>query len=91
MHQDIVFSYPDHVQHLGYTDRCKVQGMYVPKRVITVQGHPEFTGAIVEELLKRRHDQGIFDDTMYNDGMSRVQIPHDGVRIGAAFLRFCVE
>ena len=91
MHHDIVFNYPEHVEHLGYTDRCEVQGMYVKKRVITVQGHPEFTGDIVSELLERRHDQGIFNDEMYNDGMSRVRNSHDGVQIAAAFLRFCLE
>lgn len=91
MHQDIVFEYPAHVEHLGYTDRCAVQGMYVKKRVITVQGHPEFNGNIVAELLERRHSQGIFNDEMYDEGMSRVRKHHDGVRIGAAFVRFCME
>lgn len=91
MHRDIVFEYPPHVEHLGHTDRCAVQGMYVTHRIITVQGHPEFTGDIVSELLERRHDQGIFNDEMYEDGMSRVRKAHDGVQIGAAFIRFCME
>lgn len=91
MHRDIVFEYPSHVEHLGHTDRCAVQGMYVKKRVITVQGHPEFNGDIVSELLQRRHDQGIFNDEMYDEGMSRVRKTHDGVQIGAAFVRFCME
>jgi GMP synthase-like glutamine amidotransferase len=91
MHHDIVFDYPEGVEHLGHTDRCSVQGMYIKNRLITVQGHPEFNGDVVSELLRRRHDQGIFDDEMYNEGMSRVQKPHDGVAVAVGFLRFLLE
>ncbi len=91
MHKDIVYAYPEGVEHLGQTDRCEVQGMYIKKRIITTQGHPEFNGDVVSELLRRRHDQGIFDDTMYDEGMSRVRKHHDGTAVGAAFLRFCLE
>jgi GMP synthase-like glutamine amidotransferase len=91
MHRDIVYAYPDDVEHLGHTDRCEVQGMYQKNRLMTVQGHPEFNGDVVSELLQRRHDQGIFDDAMYDEGMSRVRKHHDGTIVGAAFLRFLLE
>lgn len=91
MHRDIVYTYPDSVEQLGYSDRCEVQGMYIKNRLITVQGHPEFTEQIVTELLESRHASGVFDDTMYEDGMVRVVKPHDGVAVGAAFLRFLLE
>ncbi|KAK3115581.1 hypothetical protein LTR53_004941 [Teratosphaeriaceae sp. CCFEE 6253] len=91
MHRDIVYTYPPSVESLGHSPRCDVQGMYIKRRLITVQGHPEFTGDIVEELLENRHERGIFDDAMYEDGMSRVRKRHDGVAVGAAFLRFLGE
>lgn len=91
MHRDIVYTYPDSVEKLGHSDRCEVQGMYTKGRLITVQGHPEFNGDIVSELLENRHEKGIFDDTMYKDGMSRVRKHHDGVAVGAAFIRFMLE
>ena len=91
MHRDIVYSYPESVEALGHSDRCEVQGMYSKGRLITVQGHPEFNGDIVSELVVRRHDQGVFDDAMYNDAMSRVRKHHDGVAVGAAFIRFMLE
>lgn len=91
MHRDIVYAYPDSVEHLGHTYRCDVQGMYEKNRLITVQGHPEFNGEVVSELLQRRHDQGIFNDEMYNDGMSRVQKHHDGVAVAVGFLKFLLE
>lgn len=91
MHRDIVYVYPDHVEHLGHTARCEVQGMYVKHHLITVQGHPEFTGDVVSELLEARHDSGVFDDTLFKDGMSRVRQNHDGVAVAAAFIRFLLE
>lgn len=91
MHQDIVYAYPSSVEALGSSPRCDVQGMYARGRLITVQGHPEFNGDIETELIERRHEQGIFDDGMYQDGMGRVRNHHDGVAVGAAFIRFALQ
>lgn len=91
MHRDAVYEYPEGVEHLAYTQGCQVQGMYIPKRVITVQGHPEFNEEIMKELLKVRHETGIFNDEQYNDAMSRVDKYHDGVVVSQAFLRFLLE
>jgi hypothetical protein len=62
--------------------------MYSPGRYITVQGHPEFTGEIMDEILNNRHKAGIFSDEVYEDGMKRAPIEHDGVIIARAFLNF---
>jgi GMP synthase-like glutamine amidotransferase len=55
------------VEHLAYNEKCAVQGMYKGK-IITVQGHPEFTEEIVRELLEARRDLGVLNDEMYNGG-----------------------
>lgn len=91
MHRDVVYTYPPSVEPLGHSPRCDVQGMYEKKRLITVQGHPEFNGDIVSELLDSRHEKGIFDDGTYKDGMERVRKHHDGVAVAAAFIRFMME
>lgn len=91
MHRDIVFTYPEGVESLGTSPACEVQGMYIRKRLISVQGHPEFTEEIVRELLGSRHDRGIFDDGQFRDAMDRVGNSHDGVRIASGFLRFLLE
>lgn len=91
MHRDVVYTYPPSVEPLGHSPRCDVQGMYEKKRLITVQGHPEFNGDIVSELLDSRHEKGIFDDGTYKDGMERVRKHHDGVAVSAAFIRFMME
>jgi GMP synthase-like glutamine amidotransferase len=91
MHRDAVFEYPSGVEELAYTAGCEVQGMYIAKRLITVQGHPEFNEEIVRELLTARHKLGIFDDETFSDAMSRVDKYQDGVVVAQAFLKFLLE
>jgi GMP synthase-like glutamine amidotransferase len=91
MHRDAVFEYPPGVENLAYTQGCKVQGMYVAKRLFTVQGHPEFNEEIVRELLITRHELGIFDDETLSEALSRVDKYQDGVVVAQAFLRFLLE
>lgn len=88
MHKDLVYYYPEGVEEIGSSGSCEVQGMYIPSRVITVQGHPEFTEDIVVELLENRHKQNIFGDDIYEEAMARVKKPHDGVLVAQAFLTF---
>ncbi|KAJ5178025.1 Glutamine amidotransferase type 1 [Penicillium coprophilum] len=91
MHQDIVFDYPPNVIALGSSPRCAVQGMYVPRRFITVQGHPEFTGDIVTEIIQNRAEKGIFKEDQARDALSRANSKNDGVGIGVTFLKFLLE
>ncbi|KAF2671767.1 class I glutamine amidotransferase-like protein [Microthyrium microscopicum] len=91
MHRDIVSSFPPGVEHLATTDKCANQGMYQKNRLVTVQGHPEFTRDIVEEILKSRNKMGIFPEGLFEDGIRRLQDHDDGVIIAQAFLRFLLE
>ncbi|KAJ8067735.1 hypothetical protein OCU04_003340 [Sclerotinia nivalis] len=91
MHKDMVYEYPEEVEQLAYTDKCATQGMYIKGRLMTVQGHPEFTKEIVREVLEARHASGIFDDETFEDAMSRVNKDHDGVKVAQAFLKFIME
>jgi len=91
MHRDAVYEFPEGVEKLAYTEKCDVQAMYLSKKFITVQGHPEFTEDIVRDLLVARHDTGIFDDETFADAMGRVDKYHDGVFVCQAFLRFLLD
>lgn len=88
MHRDIVFSNPEGAQNLGENDVCDTQGFLLPGKAITVQGHPEFTGEIISEILELRHDTKVFNDEVYSSGVDRANNDHDGVKIAQAFLRF---
>ncbi|KAL5338618.1 class I glutamine amidotransferase-like protein [Aspergillus crustosus] len=91
MHRDIVYAYPPDVIPLGSSPRCEVQGMYRKDKFITVQGHPEFQGEILTAIVTIRAEAGVFEKEQAEDALRRAEGPHDGVRIGAAFLRFCLE
>ncbi|KAF3062227.1 putative glutamine amidotransferase-like protein C13C5.04 [Daldinia childiae] len=88
MHRDQVFSLPPGAIQLARTDVCDVQAMYIPKRFITVQGHPEFTDDMVREILEMRRYGGILGPDIFEDGMRRVSNKHDGIAVARAFLRF---
>lgn len=88
MHRDYVTSTPEGAEPLAENDVCATQGFLVPGRAITVQGHPEFTGDIVSEILGLRVETKIIGEDMYRSGMDRVRDEHDGVRIARAFLKF---
>lgn len=91
MHRDIAFAYPEGFEPLGSSSVCSVQGMYSPKHVITVQGHPEFTAEIMKEIIETRHKTGIFDEEAYKKYAKKAALPHDGVLISAAFVRFLLQ
>lgn len=91
MHRDIVFSCPEDLELLGSSPVCKYQGMYSPRHIVTVQGHPEFTADIMKEIVEVRHSTGIFDEEAYNKYMKKVTVPHDGVAVSQAFIRFLLE
>lgn len=73
---------------LAENDVCPIHGMLIPGRVITIQGHPEFTDGITRELLETRHDAGIFPEEVYQTGIDRAADDHDGVVVAQAFLKF---
>ena len=68
-----------------------MQAAYIPKRVLTVQGHPEFTEEIMRELLDRAYASGLFDKDIFEDSIKRVDKYQDGVVVAQAFLRFLLE
>ena len=88
MHRDIVETFPADAIPLGSNQNCAVQAMYCPGKYITVQGHPEFTQDIITEILERRHGAGIFPDDVYDSGIKRASLEHDGVTVGKAFINF---
>lgn len=91
MHRDAVLTFPPGVVQLARTDVCANQGMYIPGRMMSVQGHPEFTEEMVREILDMRKYGGILGDDIYQDGISRVAGKQDGVKVAQVFLRFLQE
>lgn len=91
MHRDAVLAIPAGAISLGATDTCPVQAFLLPGRAVAVQGHPEFTSAIVREILDARYKLGLFTDDFYSSGVTRAEHKHDGEDIARAFIRFLRE
>jgi GMP synthase-like glutamine amidotransferase len=91
MNRDIVQQSPAGVEQIAYRAVNPNHGMYSPKKVLTVQGHPEFNSDITGELLKMRLDQGIIPQDKYDDAMLRLDNPTDGIAVAKAILKFYTE
>lgn len=91
MHRDIVVDYPLGVKPLGSSPMCENQGMYIQRRLITVQAHPEFRHDIMKEIVGVRKEQKLLDESLATDGLRRVMDRHDGYIVAKAFLRFLIE
>lgn len=65
--------------------------MYKHDQLFTLQGHPEFDEPIMREIVDTRHATGIFDDEAYDLHSKKVSLPHDGVIVGQAFVRFLLN
>ncbi|KAK7750515.1 hypothetical protein SLS62_007594 [Diatrype stigma] len=91
MHRDAVLAIPAGVENLAQTSLCSTQAFYKPGRLITVQGHPEFTDDMVSDILKIRRDGDIISQELFASGERRVKDKHDGVEIAKVFMRFLRE
>jgi hypothetical protein len=91
MHRDQAFGVPPGATLLASSTKCPNHGFLLPGHVITVQGHPEFSSDIIQEILEARHATGLFTDDVYQSGMARRSDPHDGVLMARAFLKFLQE
>lgn len=91
MHRDIVVAYPLGVKLLGSSPICENQGMYVQRRLITVQAHPEFRDDIMKEIIEVRKEKKVIGESLAADGLRKVRDRHDGYIVAKAFLRFLIE
>lgn len=90
MHRDIVTRLPEGAENLGFSPVCEIQGLYIPQQLFSLQAHPEFNDTIMNTILDTRHEQGIFDDRMYENAKTRVG-SHDGRLVAIAVWKFLME
>ncbi|KAG7807829.1 hypothetical protein KL921_004124 [Ogataea angusta] len=87
MHRDEVLTnladLPAGYVNVGSSAACACQGLYKKHRVLTFQGHPEFTTACGEVLVESRRRAGQVDAALYNDAKSRnASLSNDGIAVG---------
>lgn len=91
MHRDIVYEVPAGCVNVGSTPKCQIQGLYMPQRILTVQGHPEHDEFVIRSMINMRHSQGILGEYLAKDGLSRAGNKHDGVVVAQAICKFVYE
>lgn len=91
MHRDEVLTVPEGFQNLGSSPRCGIQGLFKPNCSLSIQAHPEFDETIMQSILEKRHIDGVFAVEPFNDALARTKLPHDGLLVMEAFLRFFIN
>ena len=62
--------------------------MFGPRKLLTLQGHPEFDGSIMVALLEATDELGFNDRTLWDDAMEESKKPHDGELVASTIVRF---
>ncbi|CDO56982.1 similar to Saccharomyces cerevisiae YLR126C Putative glutamine amidotransferase [Geotrichum candidum] len=95
-HHDIVFPpLPANVSVLAKTDACAVQGMHRPRKLWSVQGHPEFDIDIEYELLEYAAgtgmDRKIIDAAIAKLENQETRVERDRAAAADAMAAFLLE
>ena len=72
----------------GTSDHTGVQGVYIPKRLFTTQGHMEFDEREVKRQLEMRVESGAVEKSDAEEASLRAEWMHDGLLVAKAVLRF---
>lgn len=76
-HQDIVYGLPPpavfekrktNIMSIGSSNKCSIQGLITesgPLKILTFQGHPEFSTEEAKEFLKKNFEMGLLDKKLF--------------------------
>lgn len=93
-HQDIVYDLPPDFHNIGSTAKCEVQGLFRyddTAKILTFQGHPEFTSKFSIDHLIEMKDEGRITKQQCHDAVHSIESrKNNGPDIGrlmAAFIK----
>lgn len=72
----------------GTSDHTGVQGVYIPRRLFTTQGHMEFDEKMVKRQLEMRVESGSVEKSDAEEARETAEWMHDGILVAKAVLRF---
>jgi len=84
-HQDQVVKLPDGAEALAGSDFCPFYMMQI-ENTLTIQGHPEFSKAYSEALLRER--QTMLTSHCYEEGLKSLEQTKDDALIAQWFMNF---
>lgn len=79
LHSDHVEEVPPGYENWGHTEKSHCQGLYKPQRVLTFQGHPEFTTQLAIKSTQHKHQTGQLSDEEYAETIQRCHSNNDDV------------
>lgn len=85
-HQDQVERLPVGAELLASSDFCPCAAYRIDQRVMSFQGHPEFTPVYLQRLLQRRIE--IFGRDSYEQAVASLEQANDSPCVGALLLDF---
>ena len=86
IHQDQVETLPPGAQLIGSNEFCPNAMFVISDSVLCVQGHPEFTIAYIDQLMRVRAD--VFDSETLETAQVSLEDGHDGTRFASYILCF---
>jgi len=87
MHQDQVLEPPDDAETIASTDFCAHAMLAYGDRALSIQPHPEFTAAFMDDLLTAR--EKVFPAGMTDEAKARLNdVPLTSDRFGDVFAEF---
>jgi GMP synthase-like glutamine amidotransferase len=75
-HQDQVVTLPQNTQVLAGSDFCPYAALNIADKVITFQGHPEFSSTYIKALLVNRRDLGLLPAELSNEAIDKIETPN---------------
>ncbi|KAK3814296.1 MAG: class I glutamine amidotransferase-like protein [Benniella sp.] len=89
LHQDIVYDLPEGFTLLASTEHTANQSMISnDHQIVSVQGHPEFTGEIMKKYIEIRTANGTFSKELSEASSKLVDEPLDRAKIAGRILQF---
>ncbi|KAK9702289.1 hypothetical protein K7432_011317 [Basidiobolus ranarum] len=88
VHQDIVTYSPPGLEVLCSSNLCEVQAMLKPNHIFTIQGHPEFTPSIVEEITRFKEKAGSLSPELANEVYQQLNVSDDSIWLAKKIMEF---
>lgn len=88
MHRDHVISVPPGFEILAETDFSTNQIMVFGKKVLSIQGHPEYSADFVTDLINMRVNSGIFSKEFAHERLKLVSSELDAALFADSILSF---
>ncbi|OLL23667.1 putative glutamine amidotransferase-like protein isoform B [Neolecta irregularis DAH-3] len=87
MHRDVVIKPPADAIIIARNEKG-IHGLLVPDRVLSLQGHPEFTKEIEIEIIDSREKSGVFSSVAASNGRMRAALDYDRYDFARAAINF---